>query len=642
MTENAKTIAFVVVGLVAIAIGVLTQPSSAELDEQSLIGQDLTKNFDSPDEAKRLKIVRFDEDTATLRDFEVAERDGLWTIPSKDGYPADAAPQLAEASMSLMDRKILFVASESAGDHEQYGVIDPLSPKLEVGQKGVGTHVTMYDVHDEPLADLIIGKPVKDAEGQRYVREANRAFVYIIEIDPSKLSTNFEDWIEKDLLKLNAWDLQQVQVKDYSAELQPVMTQQGLRFQLAGDMRSDLTLAYNDSDAKWNAVTLRQFDTSTEQYVDFTLAEDEELNTETLNALKTALDDLQIVDVVRKPQGLSDDLKAGEDFMENEEALRSLVEKGFTPTQSSDGSGAGEIISSDGEVIATMKNGTEYVLRFGNLTNVGAGDNSAEQPSESETPAADADAKASDVHRYLFVMARLNENAVKKPELEELPELPAGATETADAKDDASASTDAAATQRADAEKQDEAAATEEKPADAPAETNQADADAANASTAEDREAASAPETTSTEGSGEKPAENTEAPDSESTSDEESKTAEGEAQTSESDKTKELEALVAERKRIEEENKRKEDTYKETLEKGRENVKDLNLRFGDWYFVVADDVFKKIRLSREDVIKKKEKKDETDASNATDDAAANPALPGATIPGLPPIPTTTE
>ena len=79
-------------GLVAIAIGVLTQPSSAELDEQSLIGQDLTKDFDSPDEAKRLKIVRFDEDTATLRDFEVAEHDGLWTIPSKDGYPADAAP----------------------------------------------------------------------------------------------------------------------------------------------------------------------------------------------------------------------------------------------------------------------------------------------------------------------------------------------------------------------------------------------------------------------------------------------------------------------------------------------------------------------------------------------------------------------
>ena len=68
---------------------------------------------------------------------------------------------------------------------------------------------------------------MRDAEGQRYVREAGRDVVYVIEIDPAKLSTNFEDWIEKDLLKLNAWDLQQVEIKDYSAEMVPVMTPEG-------------------------------------------------------------------------------------------------------------------------------------------------------------------------------------------------------------------------------------------------------------------------------------------------------------------------------------------------------------------------------------------------------------------------------
>ena len=127
---------------------------------------------------------------------------------------------MAEAATSLMDRKILAIASESAGDHEQFGVIDPLSPKLEVGQKGVGTHVTISDIHDKPLVDLIIGRAVKDATNdQHYVREANRDVVYIVEVDPTKLSTNFDDWIEKDLLKLNAWDIQQVQINDYSAEL---------------------------------------------------------------------------------------------------------------------------------------------------------------------------------------------------------------------------------------------------------------------------------------------------------------------------------------------------------------------------------------------------------------------------------------
>ena len=117
MTENTKTIAFVVVGMLAIGVGLLSAPSSAEVDEASLTGVNLTKAFDTPDAAKRLRIVRFDEDTATLREFEVAEQDGLWSIPSKDGYPADAAKQMAEAATSLMDRKILHLASKNAGEH---------------------------------------------------------------------------------------------------------------------------------------------------------------------------------------------------------------------------------------------------------------------------------------------------------------------------------------------------------------------------------------------------------------------------------------------------------------------------------------------------------------------------------------------
>jgi hypothetical protein len=189
MSENAKTITFVVVGLVAIAIGLVTRPSSAEMDDSELVNTELTKDL-SVDEAKRLKIVRFDEDTATIRDFEVAEQDGLWSIPSKDGYPADAARQMAEAVTSLADLKVLQVASKSNADHEEYGVIDPTSPKLQPGQKGVGIRVTLSDDQNQPLADLIVGKAVKGAESQRYVREADRALVYAVEIDRSKLSTN--------------------------------------------------------------------------------------------------------------------------------------------------------------------------------------------------------------------------------------------------------------------------------------------------------------------------------------------------------------------------------------------------------------------------------------------------------------------
>ena len=589
MSENAKTMTFVAIGLCAIVLGLATAPSSAEVDETTLNGVNLTKAFDNPDAAKRLRIVRFDEDTATLREFDVAEKDGLWSIPSKDGYPADAAKQMAEAATSLMDRKIMQVASKNAGDHEEYGVIDPLSPKLEPGQKGVGTRVTMSDAQSKPLVDLIVGKPVRDAEGQRYVREAGRDVVYVIEIDPAKLSTNFEDWIEKDLLKLNAFDMQQVEIKDYSAEMGLVMGPNGRpSIGVAWDPRADMTLAYNDADAKWSPIKLQKFDAKKGQngeYVDFTLADDEELNAETLNALKSALDDLKIVDVKRKPQGLSENLKAGEDFMNNREALQDLMTKGFAATASPDGKSQ-EMISSDGEVIATLKNGAEYVLRFGNLTNVaGGGQDKDAKPADQAAAADGTDNKAdkSDVNRYLFVMARLNKDAVKQPELVKLPDLPA--------------KPEAAAAPSPDA--------TAPKPEE-PAEEKKAD------------EAVAATEEA-------KAAESAEKKDEAAT-----------AKAGETDK--ELEKVIAERKQIEQENQRKLDEYQALLKKGEQNVKDLNLRFGDWYFVVNDDVFQKVRVSRDKVIKKKDQKAEGEAAPGQPGVG----LPPSGIPGLPSIPGATD
>jgi hypothetical protein len=618
MSENAKTITFLVVGLVAIALGLATAPSSAELDKNTLVGKNLTEKFSTPEIARRLRVVRFDEDTAKPREFEVAEQNGLWSIPSKDNYPADAAKQMAEAATSLIDRKILGVVSDSSGDHEQYGVIDPMTPKLEPGTKGVGTRVTMSDEGGKPIVDLIVGKAVRDADKQRYVRLAGQDVVYVIEIDPSKLSTNFEDWIEKDLLKLHSYDLQEVKIKDYSAELVPVMTQEGPRFRPTWDPHSEMTLKYADApEAKWSAEAIRVFDPKKGDYVDYKLAPDEELNDESLNALKSALEDLKIVDVVHKPQGLSNDLKAGADFMKNDQRLRQLASKGFTPAVTKEG-GPLELVSSDGEVTATMKNGTKYVLRFGNLTTVEGGqekDEKAPAAKDAKPDAKDAkDAKNAKtekgdkgdkgVHRYLFVMTEFDENSVKKPELKKLPDLPAGKTDAKPA--------DAA---KADKPKEGANAKAGEKPADA----KKADADAKK------DEAKKAEEAVKKDEKKDDAAKKSEAAKKDGAKKDDAKK-DGPAADAEAEK------IAAERKMIEAENQKKLDDYQAQLKKGRENVKDLNLRFGDWYFVVNDDVFRKIRLSKDKVVKKKEKKA---------DAAAAPGAPGAApagIPGLPQIP----
>jgi hypothetical protein len=607
MSENAKTITFVVVGLVAIALGFATAPSSAELDKNTLVGKNLTEKFSTPEIAKRLRVVRFDADTAQPREFEVAEQNGLWSIPSKDNYPADAAKQMAEAATSLIDRKILGVVSDSSGDHEEYGVIDPLTPKLEPGTKGVGTRVTMSDEGGKPIVDLIIGKAVRDADKQRYVRLAGQDVVYVIEIDPSKLSTNFEDWIEKDLLKLHSYDLQQVKIKDYSAELVPVMTQEGPRFRPTWDPHSEMTLRYSDTpEAKWTAEKISVFDPKKGEHVDYKLAADEELNEESLNALKSALEELKIVDVVHKPQGLSNDLKAGADFMKNEQRLRQLASKGFTPAVTKEG-GPLELVSSDGEVTATMKNGTKYVLRFGNLTTVEGGQDKDEKPAAKDAKPDAKDAKADQgdkgekgVHRYLFVMTEFDENAIKKPELKKLPDLPAGKTEA----------------KPADAPK-----------ADKPQEAADAKAGAQPADAKKNEAAPKAGEAKKTDEAANKDEKKVDT----AKSDEAAKQAaakKDDAKKAEPAADKEAEKISAQRKMIEAENQKKLDDYQALVKKGRENVKDLNLRFGDWYFVVNDDVFRKIRLSKDKVVKKKDKKD----------AAAAPAAPAGLPPGIPGLP----
>ena len=67
--------------------------------------------------------------------------------------------------------------------------------------------------------------------------------------------------------------------------------------------------------------------------------------------------------------------------------------------------------------------------------------------------------------------------------------------------------------------------------------------------------------------------------------------------------------MKAERERIERDNKRKQEDYDAKIAAGKKHVKELNDRFADWYYVISDDVYRKIHLARADFVKKKEVKD---------------------------------
>jgi hypothetical protein len=530
-TPAARTAVFVGAGLALLAVGAWLQLRPALRYRETAAAGAVTKylfpEFTDAAKAASLAIVSFDEDTATIRPFKVLKSGGVWALPSHQNYPADAREQLAAAATELIDRPVLDVVSTSPGDQETYGVIEPDADKVKVGATGVGQLIEIRDASGNRLARLVIGKEDRrpggaDAGGRtlRFVRRAGQDPIYRVELDTAKFTTRFDDWIEKDLLKLSPWDIRRLTVDDSTCSYD---VDQATGLVVSQDRKARIDLAYDDKDAAWSLAKLVEFGKD-DKPVEKELAADQELATVKLNDLRNALGDLKIVDVARKPAGLSAELKADEKFTGDREAVLSLAQRGFFPFRT------GEILSSSGETVVGMKDGVEYLLRFGNRTTVeGDGDPAATEdgPAAGETGG-----------RYLFVLARLNEALLEKPVLEPLPEVPAGS---------------------------------EDKPtpeADKPAGEAAGAGDAADKPAAGDDTAAAAL----------------------AAADE----AEAKAQ-----------AALEERRRIERENRLRQEEYDDKVKAAQKRVRELNTRFADWYYVVSDAEYAKIRLGLADVIRSK-------------------------------------
>jgi hypothetical protein len=207
-------------------------------------------------------------------------------------------------------------------------------------------------------------------------------------------------------------------------------------------------------------------------------------------------------------------------------------------------------------------------------------------------------------------MARFNKDAIEKPKLKDLPELP---------KQDDEPAEDAAAAAPAGGD--------EDLAQAAPAAEESDEADNADDS--------AAPADDSAQDQPDAGAEASASPDAD-----EPQNGQESGQPKEDDETAKLEKLIAERKEIEKENERLQQEYDETVKNGEKRVTELNERFGDWYYVISDEVYKQIHLGRDQIIRKKEEPAEADADKATNGAGASDALSG--LPNLPAAPPARE
>ncbi|MEX2558831.1 MAG: hypothetical protein WD403_02900, partial [Pirellulales bacterium] len=114
MKENTKTLTYLGAALAVLLGAWMSRPSTPVDALKGIEGTALFPEFKDPTTARSMEILEYDEDTAEIRSFEVAQKKGLWTIPSHEDYPADASQQLAEAAGSLVDLKVVSVVSDDA------------------------------------------------------------------------------------------------------------------------------------------------------------------------------------------------------------------------------------------------------------------------------------------------------------------------------------------------------------------------------------------------------------------------------------------------------------------------------------------------------------------------------------------------
>jgi hypothetical protein len=557
MNENNKTILFIIAAASCVALAFFTAPEERDPSAQgSKMGQALFESFD-PRTATGIEIVEIDEDNMVSKSIEVSQTEAGWLIkrPGKVDYPANADNQVKNVSSLLFDLRILDQAAEGSGEHATFGVLDP--SKANPSDAGIGKMIALKNNTGANLAQLIIGNEVEGLSNTRFVRKPEENSVYRVELqNVNDVTTKFVDWVEKDFLDIDKWNIKQVIFDNYEIK--------------DGKIAPSTKQVLDYENSEWKLVGT-------------SLSENEELNKEKLDDMKDAFDDLEIIDVERKPEILISSLRKGSEFVdanniqELQSSANSLIQKGFRPVNELGNDGKPlsypngkpklKVVSQKGEVLVGMKDGVEYVLRFGETYR---------GPEDDENSTGDS--------RYIYAYARLNENLLEQPVLEPVP------APLVSPKSDENSSSVPSSTPDSNGTKGDNGEQGQEgKPSVPPISPP---GPPPNFIPPSPPPSLTPPPPPSAQGINSEES-NSSAPSN-----------------GEDNFAKEKADRDAEIARIKAANAQKQMEYQGKVSKAKTRVKELNENLAGWYYVISNEVYEKIRLDRTDFVKAKEKEEE--------------------------------
>jgi hypothetical protein len=376
MSELKLTGIFAAVAIVLALLALLISPSRITPEAFMDQGELFFPDFRDPNEATSLEVIQFDEESGTARPFKVEFKNGLWTIPSHHDYPADGEERLAATAAGVIDIRKDDFRTDLVADHEACGVIDPLDEGA-VGLSGRGSRITFRGEGGNVLAEFIVGKQVPDRAELRFVRlpDQNRVYASKMNLD---ISTSFADWIETNLLEVQQRKIDRILLDNYSINERTLSIEPGEVI----DLRK--------GDNGWGTRSLGGA----------------ELDTADVRQLTKALEELSIVGVRPKPEGLSASLKDVSTVTMTQQDRFSLQNKGFYIARQD-----GRLLSNEGDMKVYTEDGVVYTLRFGEVLHgtgmaVTAGLSDDEEQSVRQEQAA---------NRYLFVTAEFLEGYLEEP-----------------------------------------------------------------------------------------------------------------------------------------------------------------------------------------------------------------------------------
>ncbi len=629
MKETKRTLIFLAVALVSVGAAAATYYGSLPHKdaESGRIGTEFYPDFKFPTDVQVLRVVVYDKDTAAIKPFTVEYKNGKWKIPSHHNYPVDGKDRLAKTAASVIGTSRTAFVSRLKSDQARYDVLDPEDPDDTV-LTGRGRKITISKNDGTVLAEYIIGKP-SELPGQTdtyYVRatkadDSNTIYLAKLKMD---LSTKFSDWIEPDLLKVDRELLSEIRIDNYSID-----EQQGAI--IPGDA-TELTRK-NPSDP-WILKGIKP---------------NEELKQDSVNTLVNNLDNLRLVGVRRNRREYCPICRS------TRATPRAVIWSGCCkPTCKNKGyfvgsdrkGGKPRVFSKEGELEAGTSEGLLYALNFGQIftgtefeIETGLSKDKEKGAKDADKSKADAkaagkkdkdgkdkDAKDKDKEqlkrRYLMVYVKFDPALVGFPPIRPLePKKPQGlvldqpATKSAPAAPPAS---NPAASSPAGA------SGTKNEPSSPPVNNGKADQKHSSAMRLDDSrmlalalpDPPKSPDPKAGDGKAATPPKAPAAPQKGTPAGKSGPVIKPAPPAKPDPKAAYDKALVQYKKDIEKyENDKSE--FEKKIKKGQEKAKQLNERFGPWYYVISAESFENLRQARASLIQPK----------GTD--AAKKAAPGA-------------